>query len=67
MKRIPLFIAMSVSTIIALAPAAVAQSFPTRPVRLVIPFSPGTAADIVARQLGSRLADMWGQAGMALT
>ena len=61
MKRIPLFIAMSVSTIIALAPPAVAQSFPTRPVRLVIPFSPGTAADIVARQLGSRLADMWGQ------
>ena len=38
-----------------------AQGFPQRPVRVIVPFSTGTAADIVARHLGSRLAEAWGQ------
>ena len=44
-----------------LARFAWANSFPTKPVKLVVPFTPGTAADIIGRQLGSRLADLWGQ------
>jgi tripartite-type tricarboxylate transporter receptor subunit TctC len=40
---------------------ATAQAFPQRPVRVIVPFSTGTAADIVARHLGSRLAEAWGQ------
>lgn len=59
--RRKLFIAMSLFAGIATAPAAIAQSYPNKPVRIIVPFSPGTAADIVARQLGSRLAEMWGQ------
>jgi tripartite-type tricarboxylate transporter receptor subunit TctC len=43
------------------APAARAQGFPTRPVRLVVPFSQGTAADLVARHLATGLAEVWGQ------
>jgi tripartite-type tricarboxylate transporter receptor subunit TctC len=42
--------------------SAAAQNFPQRPVRVIVPFSTGTAADIVARHLGSRLAEAWGQA-----
>ena len=38
-----------------------AQTYPQRPVRVIVPFSTGTAADIVARQLGSRLFEAWGQ------
>ena len=38
-----------------------AQSYPQRPVRVIVPFSTGTAADIVARQLGNRLSEAWGQ------
>lgn len=46
---------------IAIAPVASAQSFPSKPVKIIVPFSPGTAADIVARRLGTRLGEMWGQ------
>ena len=41
---------------------AVAQSFPTRPVKLNVTTTPATAADIVARLLGQRLTESWGQA-----
>lgn len=55
-----LFIAISLFAAIAAA-SAMAQSYPNKPVRIIVPFSTGTAADIVARQLGSRLAETWGQ------
>ena len=57
-----LSIALTALAAIAAAPlAATAQTFPNRPVRIIVPFSPATAADIVTRQLGARLAEIWGQ------
>ncbi len=45
-----------------LAPAlAWAQSFPDRPVRLVLGFPPGTGPDLVARQLAEALRESWPQ------
>ena len=41
--------------------AAHAQSWPTQPVKIVVPFSPGTGMDILARTVGPKLAEMWGQ------
>lgn len=43
------------------APSAHAQGFPARPVKLVVPFSQGTAADLVARHLATGLTELWGQ------
>ena len=45
----------------AVATQTFAQDFPSEPVTLVVPFSPGGSNDIVARQLGMQLSEMWGQ------
>ena len=44
------------------APAQDAQSYPARPVRLIVPTVPGTGMDTVARTIGPKLADTLGQA-----
>jgi len=44
-----------------LASGALAQSFPTKPVHVVVAFPPGGGTDIVARLIGPRLAEIWGQ------
>ena len=42
------------------APAA-AQDYPTRPLRFIVAFAAGGASDLLARTLGQRLAERWGQ------
>ncbi len=47
---------------VALAMPAAAQDYPTKPIRIVVPFGPGTATDIVARTVGAEIASRTGQA-----
>ena len=37
-----------------------ANKFPNRPVRMIVPYAPGGATDIVARQVAQRLSEYWG-------
>lgn len=45
----------------ALARPALAQPFPSRPISLVVPYGPGTATDLLARQLSDRASELLGQ------
>ena len=38
-----------------------AASFPSRPIRIIVPFPPGGPSDIVARLIGQRMGEDWGQ------
>lgn len=40
---------------------ALAQSFPTKPIRLVVPYGPGTGADFVGRQITRGMSELFGQ------
>jgi tripartite-type tricarboxylate transporter receptor subunit TctC len=44
-----------------LAGGAGAQGYPARPVRMVVPFPPGSASDFLARVLGQKMTEAWNQ------
>ena len=44
-----------------LACSATAQSYPNRPIRLMVPSTPGGSVDTLARTIGPRLSERWGQ------
>lgn len=54
-----------ITTVLAATAASVqaqpAPQFPTKPVRIIVAFPPGSSTDIVARVVGERLTEAWGQ------
>jgi len=50
-----------VGMLVLLCPSAFAQSYPSRPVRIVLPYTPGGPTDIVLRIITQRLSDRIGQ------
>ncbi len=55
-----LTVALTAATTLACS-AAFAQAWPSKPVRIVVPFPAGGTTDVVARLLGQRLQEAWGQ------
>ena len=56
-----LIAAVALMSGIAVSVGAHAQKFPAKPVRIIVPFVPGGASDVLARLIGASLREQWGQ------
>jgi len=52
---------MAAAILALCATAALAQSYPGRPIRVIVPYAPGGTSDILARQIGPKLTEVLGQ------
>ncbi len=46
---------------VSLSMSVAAANYPTRPIRIIIPLSAGSATDMLARMIGPKLVEVWGQ------
>src|SRR5881394_2678686 len=51
----------SVPILLLWASVAFAQAFPSKPVKIVVPTTPGGATDAISRAIGARLSELWNQ------
>ncbi len=56
-----LFLAAVAAVSLAWPAAVPAQAFPSKPVKIIVPFPPGGGADTLARIMGPHLTKLWGQ------
>ena len=55
------FVSVIAAVLALSAGAAAAQEYPAKLIRFMVPFPPGTATDALARAIGPKLNEMWGQ------
>jgi tripartite-type tricarboxylate transporter receptor subunit TctC len=52
---------LTLGLVLAAGATASAQSYPSKPIHIVVPFAAGGITDVIGRALGQRLAEAWGQ------
>ena len=60
-RNVVVALAAAAAVVCTASPSALAQSYPTRPIRLIAPFPPGGSIDLAARLVGQWLSDRLGQ------
>jgi tripartite-type tricarboxylate transporter receptor subunit TctC len=61
MRQMRLTLLTALALLVALATVAAAQDYPTKPVRLIIPFPPGGSNDVVGRMIATQLGERLGK------
>ena len=61
MRSLRLLVVTAVLAAALVAGVALAQPYPTKPVKLIVTYPPGGSSDLMARILGQKLSDLWGQ------
>src|ERR1700724_1226055 len=54
-------VAIVMASVTWLAGPAIAETYPPRTIRLIVPYAPGGATDVVGRRVGQRLSEVVGQ------
>jgi tripartite-type tricarboxylate transporter receptor subunit TctC len=60
-KTMRLVLTAAASGLVLLAQPAFSQTYPTKPIHVMVPYAPGGIADIAARIVGAKLTEAWGQ------
>lgn len=60
-RRSTLLAALCSAAALTFANTSIAQGYPAKPIRIIVPYAAGGPADVMVRAIGQRLGDSWGQ------